>query len=234
MIANILYMIRFLRSLLRGSSLGRAVPVRVLFVTMVVASGTTLTAYAVADEPAASAEVEALLARAERVSALLRTTETVWADHVAPIDRVLRTYRDEPRLTSRIAATLVREARATGIEPRLLLAVLLVENPWLDPQVLSPVAAVGQMQVMPFHRGEWEGCGDSLEDIDSNICHGAKIFASYLASAKGDVDRALLRYNGCVKGTNTPDCHLYPQHVYARAGRASVLAWRNAQGTSAP
>src|SRR5690606_42060305 len=81
------------------------------------------------------------------------------------------------------------------------------------------------MQVMPMHRGQW-GCGDTLDDIESNICHGAKIFASYLTSEKGNVERALLRYNGCVRGTNTPDCHMSPNHVFARAGRASILAWR--------
>jgi hypothetical protein len=30
---------------------------------------------------------------------------------------------------------------------------------------------------------------------------------------------ALLRYNGCVKGTNTPDCGQYPGRVLARASR---------------
>ena len=37
---------------------------------------------------------------------------------------------------------------------------------------------------------------------------------------------ALLRYNGCVRGTNTPDCHRYPSRVLARAGivRRELLA----------
>ena len=46
---------------------------------------------------------------------------------------------------------------------------------------------------------------------------------------------ALLRYNGCVRGTNTPDCRLYPSKVLARASRvrqeilssASALATLN-------
>jgi hypothetical protein len=35
----------------------------------------------------------------------------------------------------------------------------------------------------------------------------------------GTTTAALLRYNGCVRGTNTPDCHRYPSKVLARAGR---------------
>ncbi len=81
------------------------------------------------------------------------------------------------------------------------------------------------MQVMPFHAGSWSACGNDLEDVDSNVCHGARIFAHYYRSSGGNLDRALLRYNGCVNGTNTPDCHQYPNHVFAHAGRASVLTW---------
>jgi soluble lytic murein transglycosylase-like protein len=138
---------------------------------------------------------------------------------------VLLQYRDDPALVSTIARSVVQEANAAGLEPRLLLAVMLVENPWLDPAAESPVGAVGLMQVMPLHEGEWSGCPPDLRDIRANICHGARIFAHYVERADGDVDRALLRYNGCVNGTNTPDCHRYPYHVYARAGRASMLAW---------
>jgi hypothetical protein len=88
------------------------------------------------------------------------------------------------------------------------------------------------MQVMPLHRGQWRACAPRLEEIESNICHGARIFAHYLKTERGNIDRALLRYNGCVKGTNTPNCHFYPQHVYARAGRASLLAWRKSDTTA--
>jgi hypothetical protein len=67
--------------------------------------------------------------------------------------------------------------------------------------------------------------------VDANICHGARIFAHYLGATNGDVDRALLRYNGCVTGSVTPNCHQYPSQVYARAGRASVMAW-NTRGAA--
>ena len=59
------------------------------------------------------------------------------------------------------------------------------------------------MQVMPFHAGKW-GCGSAdLFDIESNICHGVAVLADNLRGAK-TLPKALLGYNGCVRGTNTP------------------------------
>lgn len=206
-----------------------------------VALGGMLTAVAVAygAVPAVAADQSAshadhLSARAERVHTALRGAEGFWVRQVAPLERVLRRYSDDQRLVRRVAVALLREARATELDPGLLLAVLLVENPWLDPDIRSSAGAVGLMQVMPFHVGEWEPCVPDLEDVDANICHGARIFAAYLQQSDGSLDRALLRYNGCVRGTNTPDCHLYPSHIYARAGRASLHAWRRSVSGLSP
>lgn len=169
-------------------------------------------------------QVAELEHRVKRVRTAWAGIADYYATEVAPIRRVLLRYRNDEPLAERVAVALVREANEVGLEPRLLLAVLLVENPWLDPEIRSPVGAVGLMQVMPLHNGAW-GCEADLEDIDANICHGARIFAHYFSRSNGNIERALLRYNGCVRGTNTPDCHQYPYHVFARAGRASVLAW---------
>lgn len=107
-----------------------------------------------------------------------------------------------------------------GISPRLLMAVMLVENPWIDPEARSHMGAIGLMQVMPFHAGEW-GCPEGdLTVPEVNICYGARILAHALGRFAGDLDRALLAYNGCVLGTNTPKCHEYPQWV--RQQRATV------------
>ncbi|MFW6201943.1 MAG: transglycosylase SLT domain-containing protein [Gemmatimonadota bacterium] len=189
-----------------------------------VGSGDIVAADTDADAGAAP-EPGILVDRAERAERKWRAVAVYYDRHVAPIERVLRRYGGEPGLARRIAVALVRHANAVGLEPRLLLAVLLVENPAIDPTARSSVGAIGLMQVMPHHRGNWAPCAPDLEDVEANICHGARIFAHYFHETGGDVERALLRYNGCVRGTNTPDCHRYPYHVYARAGRASLLAW---------
>ncbi len=173
---------------------------------------------------ASSADIAALRARVRRVTAGWAELADYYDAEVAPVSRVLRQYRDDPALTDRIAAAVVREAKATDLEPRLLLGVLLVENPWLDPSARSFVGAVGLMQVMPVHAGGWQ-CGSNLESIDTNICLGARVFAQNLDRTGGDIRAALLRYNGCVTGSNTPDCRKYPSRVLARAGSPAVLAW---------
>jgi hypothetical protein len=179
------------------------------------------------------AGVAVLNERAEHVGSLLQQVEGWYGEQIAPLEQVLLGYRsNDPQLVRRVAVALHREARRTELEPRLLLAVLLVENPWIDPAARSPVGAEGLMQVMPFHRGKWKPCPPRLDDIEANICHGASIFASYLKATGGNVDRALLRYNGCVTGSNTPNCHQYPTHVYARAGRATIQAWRSLGGAA--
>lgn len=177
--------------------------------------------------------LQGLEARVERVNQGWARLASYYDSEIAPVERVLLRYRsDDNALVGRIATAVVREARAAGIEPRLLLAVLLVENPWLDPQIRSSVGAVGLMQVMPVHRGGWS-CGYDLEDVDTNVCLGAQVFAHYLDRTGADVEKALLRYNGCVTGSNTPNCHQYPSRVLAYADVETSKGWRG-QGAASP
>ena len=121
---------------------------------------------------------------------------------------------------NRIAAALVKESRRRKIGSSLLVGVLLTENPWLDPRATSFVGARGLMQVMPFHAGKW-GCGSNdLFDIESNICHGVAVLAENLGRSR-TLSQALLGYNGCVRGTNTPDCWKYPTKVFRGARKAA-------------
>jgi hypothetical protein len=225
MIEHLRFFTRLMLGLGWGS--GRRGSMAIAGLVLIVLGGTAAVHGGNRSLSARMAAVDGLEARTQHVSSLFDGVEDLYAEQVEPIERVLLGYRsDDPQLIRRVAVALVREARRTQLEPRLLLAVLLVENPWIDPGAASPVGAQGLMQVMPFHRGQWKPCAPRLDDIDANICHGARIFAWNLKASKGNIDKALLRYNGCVRGTNTPDCHQYPNHVYARAGRASVLGWR--------
>jgi soluble lytic murein transglycosylase-like protein len=143
------------------------------------------------------------------------------------IASVLGKYTSDTDRANRIAAALVKEGRRRNIGTSLLVGVLLTENPGLDPRATSPVGARGLMQVMPFHAGKW-GCGSTdLFDIESNICHGVAVLADNLKGAR-TLPSALLGYNGCVHGTNTPDCHRYPRTVYrlARKDPAAKTAFR--------
>jgi hypothetical protein len=162
--------------------------------------------------------VQMLRSRLHTMEQALDRVEDVYESDVAPIEKVLRRYRsDNPRLVRRVSVAIVKEARRTNVDASLLVGVLLVENPMLDPHARSFVGATGLMQVMPLHRGNWKPCGTRLDDVESNICTGSRIFADALRNENGNVTQALLRYNGCRTGSNTPDCHAYPRYVLARA-----------------
>ncbi|MBA3656238.1 MAG: lytic transglycosylase domain-containing protein [Gemmatimonadaceae bacterium] len=128
------------------------------------------------------------------------------------VAEILRNYTRDPARADRIASAIVSEGTKHSISPSLLVGVLLTENPRLDPQARSKVGARGLMQVMPFHSGKW-GCGShDLFDIEANICHGVRILEQNLKDER-NLDRALLAYNGCVRGKNTPNCYTYSRHV---------------------
>jgi soluble lytic murein transglycosylase-like protein len=138
-------------------------------------------------------------------------------------------FSGDRALVRRISRAVAREAQRQQVPASLIAAVLVTENTTLKPSARSPVGALGLMQVMPMHAGA-ALCGSSdLTDVDSNICHGTLILARNLRRTQ-TTTAALLRYNGCVRGTNTPDCHRYPSKVLARAGkvRQQILASTNA------
>ena len=163
-------------------------------------------------------------ARARAIQEEANELEVLLSPEVTTIRRVLADQGATPELAALIAGSLVQEGRKMGIAPHLLLAVMLVENPWIDPAIRSHMGAIGLMQVMPFHAGEWGCPAGDLTIPEVNICYGARILANALGRSKGDLDRALLAYNGCVLGTNTPKCHEYPSWV--RRARASVERFR--------
>ncbi len=165
------------------------------------------------------AQMEGLHARAQYVSSLYSAANAYADTSVRPLEQVLLQQRDDRGLARQVAVALVRESNRLHLSPRLMLGMLLVENPNVNPRARSRVGARGLMQVMPHHAGRW-ACGGSLEDVDANICYGAHVFRDNLSDSRGDVAGALLRYNGCVRGTNTPDCRRYPEWVFSRASWA--------------
>jgi len=152
------------------------------------------------------------------VDSLRAETALPAAEVRRPIERYLGRFSDDRLLVRRISGAVLRESRRQEVPPSLIVAVLLTENTTLRPEAESSVGARGLMQVMPFHAGARLCNSADLVDVDSNICHGTLILARNLRATSTSV-AALLRYNGCVRGTNTPDCHRYPGRVLARAGR---------------
>lgn len=128
------------------------------------------------------------------------------------ISQVLRRYTRNGDVADRIANAVVLEGRKKKIDPALLVGVMLVETDNLNPRARSFVGARGLMQVMPFHLGQWGCKSNDLYNIEGNICHGVSVLADAIKSAP-NLRTALQRYNGCVRGTNTPGCGSYSGKV---------------------
>ena len=170
-------------------------------------------------KPGPAAEMPPAPARVATAADSLRAETALQATLVRPqLEVYFGRFNGDRTLVRRISRAVVREARRQQVPPSLIAAVLVTENTTLKPGARSSVGALGLMQVMPIHAGA-ALCGSSdLTDVDSNICHGTMILARNLRRT-GTTTAALLRYNGCVRGTNTPDCHRYPSKVLARAGK---------------
>jgi len=134
-----------------------------------------------------------------------------------PLAIALARRSGNPEVAEQAAAALVREAQRLRLSPSLLGAVLLIEDTPLDPTAVSSQGAIGLMQVMPVHRGSY-GCFADLVNVDTNICHGASIL-KHMVRRTNSVALALKRYNGCVRGRNTPRCYRYPVRVLRTASR---------------
>ncbi|MEJ6656082.1 MAG: transglycosylase SLT domain-containing protein [Pseudomonas sp.] len=97
-----------------------------------------------------------------------------------------------------------REARQAGLKPDLVLALIHVES-LFDRYALSRVGAQGVMQVMPFWKNELGRPEDNLIDLATNLRYGCTILKYYLEREKGDLRRALARYNGSLGSHRYPD-----------------------------
>ncbi len=105
-----------------------------------------------------------------------------------------------PRDRLALAETIVREARAQGLEPHLVAAVIEVESAG-HPQAVSHVGALGLMQILPEtgrelaqkHGVAWSG-PNTLFDPAINVKLGAA-YLRELTNRYGDVSIALAAYN---------------------------------------
>ncbi len=87
------------------------------------------------------------------------------------------------------------EATRAGLPPELVLAVIEVESNF-DRWAISVAGAQGLMQVMPFWLKEIGHPDDNLFHVETNLRMGCTILKYYYDMERGDLTRALGRYNG--------------------------------------
>src|SRR4051812_23875554 len=136
---------------------------------------------------------------------------------------VMRLKQVDSARADSIAQFAVREAYLRGISPAIIFGVMLTENSRFISNATSNVGAVGLMQVYPkiwLTKEMKKLLGGDLATDSTNVKYGVFILSQYFRPKdktgqvrERDWATALLRYNGCVKGTNTPRCHTYPSKV---------------------
>ena len=91
--------------------------------------------------------------------------------------------------------TVHYEATRAGLDPQLVLAVIQVESNFRKYAV-STAGARGFMQVMPFWVGLIGTQDHNLFHLRTNLRYGCLILRHYLDIERGNLTRALGRYNG--------------------------------------
>jgi soluble lytic murein transglycosylase-like protein len=111
-----------------------------------------------------------------------------------------------PNFQSRVEflRTVHFEANRAKLDPQLVLAVIQVESNFRKYAV-SRSGARGYMQVMPFWVGLLGRQGDNLFSLRYNLRYGCVILKYYLDREKGNLVRALSRYNGSFGKPEYPD-----------------------------
>lgn len=100
--------------------------------------------------------------------------------------------------------TVYYEATRAGLDPQLILGLIQVESGF-NKYAVSNVGARGYMQVMPFWLtliGQREG---NLFHLRTNLRYGCTILRHYLDMEKGNIYRALGRYNGSLGKSDYPN-----------------------------
>jgi hypothetical protein len=145
-------------------------------------------------------------------------------------DLVATGRMSQPRADS-IAYYAVRESYVNGIPPAVVFGVMLTENSLFVSSAMSNVGAVGLMQVYPkiWLKALSNKFGKDLASDSTNLKYGIYILKTYIKSDSGAVTSqqlasGLLHYNGCVHGSNTPNCHTYPTKVktYVEKSHGSI------------
>ena len=130
-----------------------------------------------------------------------RFDAAVWlTDMSARLERQVRDPDERIRILTRVHY----EASRADLAPELVLALIEVESNF-DTYAVSVAGALGLMQVMPFWKEEIGRPDDNLIRLETNLRYGCTILKFYLDKEKGDLRRALGRYNGSLGKRKYPN-----------------------------
>jgi soluble lytic murein transglycosylase-like protein len=159
-------------------------------------------AYAMAEQTPDPELREVLRAAAnESASFTDRFDAEVW---LTDMSRRLQRQVEDPEERVELLTLVHLEASRVELPPELILAVIEVESNF-DRYAVSVAGALGLMQIMPFWLNEIGRPDDNLLHADTNLRYGCTILRFYLDKEKGDLRRALGRYNGSLGRRKYPN-----------------------------
>lgn len=118
-------------------------------------------------------------------------------------DRLATRIPDEKHRVE-LLKTVHYEATRAGLDPQLVLGVVYVESGF-KKYAVSKAGARGLMQVMPFWVELIGRKDDNLFHLRTNIRYGCVILRYYVDLEKGNLYRALGRYNGNLVSPDYPN-----------------------------
>jgi len=158
-------------------------------------------------EEALSASVRAMLQRAVSDQAAPKLAFSSQQEAQAWLDEMsARLAKKIPDAEYRfdLLSTVHYEATRAGLDPHMVLGLIEVESGFRKYAV-SKVGARGYMQVMPFWKRSIGAKDHNLFHLRTNLRYGCTILRHYLDIEKGDLYRALGRYNGSLGKPEYPN-----------------------------
>ncbi|AXE29566.1 transglycosylase [Chromobacterium phragmitis] len=104
----------------------------------------------------------------------------------------------------RLLTAIQYESTRAGLDPQLVLGLIQVESGF-NKYAVSGAGARGLMQVMPFWTRHIGTSQHNLFDLSTNLRYGCTILRYYLDVERGNLFRALGRYNGSLGKPGYPD-----------------------------
>ncbi|HQZ01102.1 MAG TPA: lytic transglycosylase domain-containing protein [Thauera sp.] len=148
---------------------------------------------------------------------------------LAEMSRRLQKRLPDANYRAELLTSIHYEATRAGLDPQLVLGLIQVESNFRK-YAISSASARGYMQVMPFWLKVMNRPDDNLFHLRTNLRYGCTILRHYLDIERGDLFRALGRYNGSLGKAEYPNLvraawethwSWQPQQLAASSGAAS-------------
>ena len=125
----------------------------------------------------------------------------IWLNEMS---RRLQKHIPDSKKRTDFLSTVRYEAKRAGLDPQLVLGLIEVKSGF-NQRTVSPAGAQGYMQVMPFWVKQIGTPDHDLFNIRTNLRYGCTILRHYIDIEKGDLYRALGRYDGSLGKPDIPN-----------------------------